>query len=267
MMDFLHSARAAAHHLPACLVTPSSATDEPAATRRGARLAAFVGASISATTRYCSVYARSIRASSRSSSSVGPLKYPPPPTASYQDFRLPVTAPPCPEPRVAPSGHPLVDCTIMSARLSPRTIFALDPRTQQRGLLVEVHPEIKGEPPDAHMRTFYERMFDAQIRVGLFVTPLQTVVVRDTLSSMSFSSNVFEHKELVTESLLQAANMGPRGDLYDRFMRWLTAVPQNWMSLLPDDAVAVMVPDVIGHLAQAEFETFDGVLQPRRASA
>ncbi|MFS8071808.1 MAG: hypothetical protein ACMG6S_36010 [Byssovorax sp.] len=111
-------------------------------------------------------------------------------------------------------------------------------------------------------------MFDAQIRVGLFVTPLRTVVVRDTLSSMSFSSNVFERDALVTESLLQAAYVGPPGgDLYDRFMRWLTTVPENWMSLIPDDAVAVMVPDVIGHLAQAEFEAFDGVLQPRRASA
>jgi hypothetical protein len=85
-------------------------------------------------------------------------------------------------------------------------------------------------------------MFDARIRVGLFVTPLRTVVVRDTLSSMSLSSNVFEREALGTEVLLRAVDPGPRGgDLCERFMQWL--------------------------LAQAEFETLDGVLRPRRASA
>ena len=106
------------------------------------------------------------------------------------------------------------------------------------------------------------------MRVGLFVTPLRTVVVRDTLSSMSFPANVFEGESLATEALLQRAAAGPAGgDLPSRFTRWLAAVSDDWMTLLPDEAVAVMVPDVIGHLAQAELESFEGLLQPRRATA
>ena len=98
----------------------------------------------------------------------------------------------------------------------PWTIAAIDPLSGSRELLVEVHPEI-GEITDATLHAFAEKLFRRNVRVGLVMTPAQTVVLRDTLSSMQF-------------------------------------------------AVSAMVPDVVGNLAGATLETWDGLLASHDAA-
>jgi len=36
--------------------------------------------------------------------------------------------------------------------------------------------------------------------------------------------------------------------------RWLRAVGESWFTALPPDAIAIMIPDVTGHILQAVIE-------------
>lgn len=147
----------------------------------------------------------------------------------------------------------------------PQTIIAIDPRTGRRGLLVEVHPDV---PEDTDVRalaaSLSRRLFDRSIRVGIVFTPSQTLVVRDRVTETSFNSNRFDTAQVPTVALLEFARLGaPRaGSAFYRQVRdWLEAVGSSWYSFLWPDAAPTMVPDVVGHLAQANLETWDGLLE------
>lgn len=150
----------------------------------------------------------------------------------------------------------------------PWTIAALDPATGSRGLLAEVHPE-RADVPDAVLRDFCRRLFQRNVRVGLVITPTVVVVLRDTLSSMQLRDNRFERLDLSTPTLLAHAQLGaPRADaaFMKQIVTWLEAVASSWHSFLHDSAVAAMVPDVVGHLAGANLEVWEGLLEAHDAA-
>lgn len=155
----------------------------------------------------------------------------------------------------------------MSDATHPTTILAVDPETGQRSLLVEVHPEVGGGNEEAPLREFQRRLFERNIRVGLFVTPTWTYVVRDLLRSMVFETNKFEMDRVTSSTLLTAVGLkaGSVVEYWRQILTWLEAVAGSWYSFVPHEAVSMMVPEVVGNLAQAKFEVWDDVLAPEDA--
>jgi hypothetical protein len=149
---------------------------------------------------------------------------------------------------------------------SVRTFIAVDPRTRERSLLVEVHPETDRAGLPEELRAFEERMFDRNIRVGLYVTPVTTHVVRDLLTAVGFETNGYDEKQASTENLLRAAGLraNARGAEFVKQVRaWLEAVAASWSSFLPhDESFALFVPEVVGNLAQTNLEEWDDILGP-----
>jgi hypothetical protein len=142
-----------------------------------------------------------------------------------------------------------------------RTVIAIDPTTQTRGLLIEIYSDLD-DATEPLLVEFCRRLYDQSMRVGLVVARRQTVVVRDTLSHMDFSRNRFEATVLDTAALFEAARLA-MPSAGERFIaqveNWLAATARSWHSTLPDSAIAAMVPDVVGHLAGAAFHTEDDV--------
>lgn len=159
---------------------------------------------------------------------------------------------------------------------SVHTIVIRDARSGERGLLVEIHengaepsPSSSRVPSETDVRTFEERLFNAGIRVGLYVTPTKLLVIRDSLTAMEFESNRFELTSLETRSLLDRAgkSITRSRELHDQVLSFLKILPDIWMHALPREAIKAMAPDVIGHLFEAEFEMFDGTFSDIAASA
>jgi hypothetical protein len=151
----------------------------------------------------------------------------------------------------------------------PSTIAALDPVTGNRGLLVEVHPESTQVPADV-VRALSERMFLRSIRVGLIVARKETLVLRDTLSSMDFRENRYEKHVLDTGDLFAGAKVGAPAVSESEFVKcvvhMLEAIASSWYSFLHQSAISAMVPDVVGNLAQANLEVWEGVLERHDAA-
>jgi hypothetical protein len=146
----------------------------------------------------------------------------------------------------------------------PQTFIAVDPVTGRRGLLVEVHPEDDGAEKGALVADLSRRLFDRSIRVGIIFTPLETLVVRDRVTETSFTTNRFDVDAIPTRELLEFARLGPPcwgPAFYEQVRTWLEAVGSSWYSFLWPDAARAMVPDVVGHLAPALLETWDGLLE------
>jgi len=144
------------------------------------------------------------------------------------------------------------------------TLAAIDPSTRRRGLLAEIHPEIVGKPPESIIKDFCERLFLRNIRVGLLVTPMVTLVVRDRLRSMRFSRSEYDVVTLETQSLLDVAELGTASKdegLGKQIHKYLAAVAASWSSFVPSDAIPAMIPEVVGELAQVDFEVWNGVLE------
>jgi hypothetical protein len=150
----------------------------------------------------------------------------------------------------------------MTEATHPTTILAVDSETGQRSLLVEVHPEVSGGNEEAPLHEFQRRLFDRNIRVGMFVTPTWAYVVRDLLRSMDFETNKFATDRITSSTLLTAAGLKAGGDVdyWRQILTWLEAVAGSWQSFVPHEAVSLMVPEVVGNLAQAKFEVWDDVL-------
>lgn len=107
-------------------------------------------------------------------------------------------------------------------------------------------------------------MFLRNVRVGIIVTPTALLVLRDTLSSMDFSDNRYEFHTLATPALFKSARVGsPQGNdavFVQQVVRFLEAIGSSWYTYLHESAVSAMVPDVIGNLAGASLEVWDGLL-------
>jgi hypothetical protein len=146
----------------------------------------------------------------------------------------------------------------------PFTIIAVDPVTGRRGLLVEIYPDRAAGDKAALCADISRRLYDRSIRVGLVVTPEDTLLVRDVVSGVGFDENRFETRRLPTAELLTHAGLGaPRAGaaFCEQVRTWLEAIGTSWFSYLAPEAAAVMVPDVVGHLVHADLETWDGLLE------
>lgn len=146
----------------------------------------------------------------------------------------------------------------------PRTFIAVDPGTGRRGLLVEVHSEASTEADDVLAANLGRRLFDRSIRVGLVFTPTRVLVVRDRVTETSFTANRFDVARVPAVNLLAFARLGaprPGPAFYEQVRTWLEAVGSSWFSFLWPNAAPAMVPDVVGHLAHADIETWDGLLE------
>jgi hypothetical protein len=151
----------------------------------------------------------------------------------------------------------------LALRPIPRTFIAMDPETRQRSLIAEAHPELVGEPSAEDLRAFERRLFDRNIRVGLFMAPSSTYVVRDLLTSMDFPDNTYDQTRIDTPVLLRAAGLSGRASaesFNQEVERWLEALSSSWSSSLPHEAVPVMVPEVVGNLVQTHIESLDDIL-------
>jgi hypothetical protein len=152
----------------------------------------------------------------------------------------------------------------------PSTVTAVDQVTGSRDLLVEVHPELAHVAP-AVVRAFSERLFRRNVRVGMIIARQETVVLRDTLSSMKFSDNRYEQHRLDTEALLAGASVTSHptssgSEFVESVVRTLEAIASSWYSFLHESAVPAMVPDVVGNLAQANLEVSEGLLEQHDAA-
>jgi len=151
---------------------------------------------------------------------------------------------------------------------APHTIVARDSRDGRRGLIAEVHPEIASSPSEDELRAFEERVFYARVGAGMFFTSSRLIVVRDLLTAMTFAGNHYARTDLDLQDLLRRAGSAlPVRELHDQVRSFMKLVPDIWMTSLPREAVAAMVPEVIGHLYEAELETFDGIFTDMAASA
>lgn len=149
------------------------------------------------------------------------------------------------------------------------TVTAFDPLTGERSVIVEVHSDLTSVPPQVR-REFAERLFRRNVRVGMVVTPVKILVLRDTLSSMEFNDNKYELTELETGALFEHAKAGPPARQADalkaQVVRWLEAVGTSWYSFLHPSAVPALVPDVVGGLVDANLDVWDGLLDRHDAA-
>ena len=135
-------------------------------------------------------------------------------------------------------------------------IYAEDPETHDRGLLLYVHPEVvDGSTAVALLESLQRHLYAERIHVGLLITPVQTFVVRDALTALKYEDNRFvQEPSLETKALFGQARVGEplAGPPFtDQVLRWAERVGSNWFEFVPPEAVEAMVPHVIGHLAQA----------------
>jgi hypothetical protein len=145
----------------------------------------------------------------------------------------------------------------------PKTVIAADPESHQRSMLIEIHPEMDGEAEESDLHAFQRRMFNGNVSVGLLVTRGWMYVIRDLLTTMEYATNNYEVNKLETAMLMKAAGLGsPKFDDAFGFQvrTWLDAVARAWNLSLPREAIPFMIPDVVGNLASAKFETQDDLL-------
>ena len=150
-----------------------------------------------------------------------------------------------------------------------KTIVAFDSRSGDRKLIAEVHLYINGAPSKEELRAFENRLFDANVRTGLFVTSTHIVVVIDMLSSMEIRENKYRETALDSQDLFSRAGadvMRQRTE-FDKILTYLKILPQIWARFLPVNALEAFMPDVVGPLYEAEFEVFDGNYTNYAASA
>ena len=128
---------------------------------------------------------------------------------------------------------------------------------------MEVYPTLAAIP-EAVVQPFADRLLRRNIRVGLVVTPTETVVVRHALTGAQLGSEKYSVARLATDALLVRAGLGspPAGEPFVRQVStWLEAIGSSWYSFLHESAIPSMVPDVVGNLAGADLEIWDGLLE------
>lgn len=149
------------------------------------------------------------------------------------------------------------------ARLVARTFIALDPRSGQREVIVEVRPDLAQGATNVDLEKFQRRLYDRRVHSGLLVTPPQAYFVRDRLATLEFSPKSYEVNALPTEVFFSRTDAGrvATGDgLYQQVKTWLDAVAGSWSSFVPDEALPFMLPEMVGRLAESQMEEWDDVL-------
>lgn len=136
---------------------------------------------------------------------------------------------------------------------------------------MEVHGGEVSSPPSRELAELTRRMYERNVRVGLLVTPLRTFVVRDLLTSVQYARNRYVSDSVPTMLLLETTGAKqPAEDedaLTEQTLRWLEGAAAAWDSFVPAVATPTFVPEVVGQLAQSDFEVWDDVLGARDAVA
>jgi hypothetical protein len=144
-----------------------------------------------------------------------------------------------------------------------RTFIASDPRSGRREVIVEVRPELTGGANAHDLEPFERRLYDRHVHAGLLITPGVAYFVRDTLAELGFSPGSYDVKELPTATLFRMMHRGIvtlGEDLYTQVRSWLRAVAGSWSTSVPDEALPMMLPEMVGGLAEAQLEEWDDVL-------
>ena len=143
------------------------------------------------------------------------------------------------------------------------TYIAFDPRSGKREVIVEVRPDLGDEATRDDLTLFERRLYDRHVHSGLLITPLTAYFVRDTLARLEFDPGSYEVQELATATLFSRMGVGgvaADDGLYAQVKLWLDAVAGSWSSFVPDEALPMMLPEMVGGLAQAGVEEWDDVL-------
>lgn len=144
-----------------------------------------------------------------------------------------------------------------------RTYIARDPRSGRRDVIVEVRPDLRDGASHDDLVRLVKRLYDRHIHIGLLITPETSYVVRDTFARLEFSFDSYDIQQISTAMLL--SRLAPRHAadseaLYAQVRTWLEGVAGSWSTFLPDEALPLMLPEVVGGLAQAQFDEWDDVL-------
>lgn len=145
----------------------------------------------------------------------------------------------------------------------PRTFIAYDPRSNRRGVIVEVRPDLIRGATDADVQRFLRRLFETRVSSGLLVTPSLTYFVHDTFATLEFSAQGYEVGSLDTDVLFSRLPDGGvcAGEaLYGQVKTWLDGVAGSWSTFVPDEALPFMLPYIVGGLADSNLEEWDDVL-------
>jgi hypothetical protein len=143
-----------------------------------------------------------------------------------------------------------------------RTFIASDPRTGKREAVIEVHPELLEGAGAPDLEQFERRLYEHRLHTGLLITPATAHFVQDSFRSLDFSPDSYEVTPLATSTLWSRVHGGvEHGEgLYLQARRWLEAVSQSWWTFVPDEALPMMLPAMVGALAQADIEEYRDVL-------
>ena len=144
-----------------------------------------------------------------------------------------------------------------------RTFIAFDPRSGKREVIVEVRPDLQDDAPPNDLERFQRRLYDRHVHAGLLITPGTAYFVRDTLASLEFSPQSYEVQPLATATLFSRIRVGAVATdegLYAQVKLWLDAVAGSWSTFVPDEALPMMLPEMVGGLAESRVEEWDDVL-------
>jgi len=144
-----------------------------------------------------------------------------------------------------------------------RTYIASDPRSGKREVVVEVRPDLPPDVDAQDLENLKRRLYERHIHMGMLVTPTTAYFVRDRFLSLDFSPDSYEIQKLGTSTLFSRIERGQvaSGDgLYAQVKLWLEAVTRSWWTFVPDEALPMMLPEMVGGLAQADLEEWDELL-------
>ncbi len=144
-----------------------------------------------------------------------------------------------------------------------RTFIASDPRSGRTDVIVEVHPELMTGAPEADLEALKHRLHERHVDVGLLVTPAETYFIHDKLVTLEFSKETYETEQLSTEVLFRRIGGGgvAYGDgLYAQTRLWLEAMSRNWRTAVPDEALPLVLHNLVGRLAEAEIDGLNELL-------
>ncbi len=150
-----------------------------------------------------------------------------------------------------------------------KTIVAVDAKSRYRSLIAEIHPHIDGVPARSELVAFEKRLFDANVRAGLFITTTHIVVIIDTLTTMEPQTNSYEEKALESQPLFERAGseVTRQRTYFDKVLTYLKVLPEIWSRCLSGEALDAFMPDVVGRIYEVEFVVFDGDYTNYAASA
>lgn len=150
-----------------------------------------------------------------------------------------------------------------------KTIVAVDTQSGYRSLIAEVHSHIEGEPSRFELDAFEKRLFDANVRAGLFITTTRIVVIIDTLTTMEPQTNYYAETTLESQPLFDrvGSEVTRQRTYFDKVLTYLKVLPEIWSRCLSGVALEAFMPEIVGRVYEAEFVVFDGDYTNYAASA